>query len=134
MPLYEYQCENCGDVFELIQKFSDEPLATHEKCGGHVHRLISAPALQFKGSGWYVTDYAKGGSNNPANGGKKDGEGSSTGKDKDSASSSKDSAAGSSSSESSKSEGSKSEGSKSESSKAASAPAPATSSSSSDKK
>src|SRR5579872_6583323 len=60
MPLYEYQCEKCGDRFEVRQKFSEEPLSTHEKCGGPVHRLISAPALQFKGSGWYVTDYAKG--------------------------------------------------------------------------
>ena len=82
MPLYEYQCENCGDVFELIEKFSAEPLTTHEKCGGKVHRLISAPALQFKGSGWYVTDYAKGGSTNPANGGKKDGDGPSEKSDK----------------------------------------------------
>jgi len=59
MPLYEYECENCGDLFEVIQKFSDEPLAVHEKCGGKVHRLLSAPALKFKGSGWYVNDYAK---------------------------------------------------------------------------
>ena len=59
MPIYEYQCEKCGDVFELRQKFSDEPLTAHEKCGGPVHRLVSAPALQFKGSGWYVNDYAK---------------------------------------------------------------------------
>jgi putative FmdB family regulatory protein len=77
MPLYEYQCENCGDRFELIEKFSAEPLTIHEKCGGKVHRLLSAPALQFKGSGWYVTDYAKSGSLPPGNGGKKDGEGSS---------------------------------------------------------
>jgi putative FmdB family regulatory protein len=94
MPLYEYQCENCGEVFELIQKFSDEPTATHEKCGGNVHRLISAPALQFKGSGWYITDYAKSGS--AANGGKKDGEGSATASDKKEASgSTKDSGASS---------------------------------------
>ncbi len=59
MPLYEYKCEKCGDVFEVRQKFSDEPLHIHEKCGGLVDRLISAPALQFKGSGWYVNDYAK---------------------------------------------------------------------------
>src|SRR5580692_5624228 len=78
MPLYEYLCENCGDVFELIEKFSAEPLTTHEKCGGKVHRLISAPALQFKGSGWYVNDYAKGGKSDSGNGGgKKDGESSS---------------------------------------------------------
>ncbi|MBV9083917.1 MAG: zinc ribbon domain-containing protein [Acidobacteriaceae bacterium] len=60
MPLYEYQCESCGDLFEVMQKFSDPPLTTHEKCGGRVHRVLSAPALQFKGSGWYVTDYARG--------------------------------------------------------------------------
>jgi len=59
MPIYEYQCEGCGDVFEIIQKFSDEPLKVHEKCGAPVHRLVSASALQFKGSGWYITDYAK---------------------------------------------------------------------------
>jgi len=63
MPIYEYKCQNCGEVFEVKQKFSDEPLTTHEKCGGKVERLISAPALQFKGSGWYVTDYARSGSN-----------------------------------------------------------------------
>lgn len=61
MPLYEYACEKCGDKFEVMQKFVDEPLTTHEKCGGPVHRLISVSALQFKGSGWYVNDYAKGG-------------------------------------------------------------------------
>ena len=60
MPVYEYECEKCGEHFDRIQKFSDEPLTVHEKCGGPVHRLISAPALQFKGSGWYITDYAKG--------------------------------------------------------------------------
>lgn len=66
MPLYEYACEQCGEKFEVMQKFADEPLTTHDKCGGPVHRLISAPALQFKGSGWYITDYAKGGSSSPA--------------------------------------------------------------------
>ena len=59
MPLYEYKCEKCGDIFEVMQKFADEPLRVHEKCGGLVNRLLSAPALQFKGSGWYVNDYAK---------------------------------------------------------------------------
>jgi putative FmdB family regulatory protein len=62
MPLYEYRCEQCGEQFEVMQKFSEQPLTVHEKCGGPVHRLLSAPALQFKGSGWYITDYAKGGS------------------------------------------------------------------------
>lgn len=65
MPIYEYKCEGCGETFELIQKFADEPLTVHEKCGGHVHRLMSAPAFQFKGTGWYVTDYAKGNVSGP---------------------------------------------------------------------
>jgi len=58
MPLYEYKCQSCGEKFEVIQKFSDTPLAVHDKCGGAVERLISPSALKFKGSGWYVTDYA----------------------------------------------------------------------------
>ena len=61
MPLYEYKCENCGEVFEVRQKFSDEPVTVHEKCGGRVNRLISTSSFQLKGSGWYATDYAKGG-------------------------------------------------------------------------
>ena len=60
MPLYEYRCEACGRRFEKIQKFSDQPLETCELCGkGPVHKLLSSPAIQFKGSGWYITDYAK---------------------------------------------------------------------------
>ena len=59
MPIYEYHCERCDQKFEVMQKFSDEPVAVHEGCGGAVERLISSSALQFKGSGWYVTDYAK---------------------------------------------------------------------------
>jgi putative FmdB family regulatory protein len=62
MPLYEYKCHSCGKTFEVIQKFSDEPLKTHAECGGDVERLISAPAFHLKGSGWYATDYGKGGS------------------------------------------------------------------------
>ncbi len=61
MPLYEYQCQQCNHLFERIQKFSDPPLKTCPKCGGPVEQLISPPAIQFKGSGWYVTDYAKSG-------------------------------------------------------------------------
>lgn len=72
MPLYEYKCNVCGSVFEVIQKFSDEPLKVHENCGGAVQRLISPSALHFKGSGWYVTDYArKSGGTSPSNGGAK---------------------------------------------------------------
>ncbi len=65
MPIYEYLCQSCGKKFEALQKFSDAPLTVHEECGGPVERLISTSALQFKGSGWYVNDYAKGGSNKP---------------------------------------------------------------------
>ena len=57
MPIYEYKCNSCGKKFEKIEKFSASPLETHEECGGPVERLISAPAFQFKGTGWYVTDY-----------------------------------------------------------------------------
>jgi putative FmdB family regulatory protein len=59
MPLYEYQCEACGHRFEVIQKFSDPPVETCPRCHGAVRKLLSSPAIQFKGSGWYITDYAK---------------------------------------------------------------------------
>jgi len=59
MPLYEYQCQKCGHRFERIQKFSDAMVKKCPECGGKVEQMISAPAVQFKGSGWYVTDYAK---------------------------------------------------------------------------
>src|SRR5581483_5637402 len=62
MPLYEYECQKCHHRFERIQKFSDAPMKKCPDCGGTVEQLISAPAVQFKGSGWYVTDYAKKGS------------------------------------------------------------------------
>ncbi len=58
MPLYEYQCKKCKHTFEKIQSFSDKPVKKCPKCGGAVEQLISAPAVQFKGTGWYVTDYA----------------------------------------------------------------------------
>jgi putative FmdB family regulatory protein len=61
MPIYEYECEKCGNRFEKIQKFSDPPVDACPKCGGHVHKMQSAPAFQFKGTGWYATDYAKSG-------------------------------------------------------------------------
>ena len=65
MPLYEYECLKCGERFEIIQKFSDEPYRLHSdnggaSCEGSVRKLLAAPAIQFKGSGWYVTDYGKG--------------------------------------------------------------------------
>jgi putative FmdB family regulatory protein len=58
MPLYEYECKKCGHRFEKIQKFSDRMVKKCPECGGQVEQMISAPAVQFKGSGWYVTDYA----------------------------------------------------------------------------
>ena len=62
MPLYEYECDACGHRFEKIQKFSDPLEDTCPKCEGHVHKLMSSPAIQFKGSGFYITDYPKSGS------------------------------------------------------------------------
>jgi len=59
MPLYEYECDACGHKFEKIQKFSDPIESKCPKCGGPVHKLMSSPAIQFKGSGFYITDYAK---------------------------------------------------------------------------
>ena len=59
MPLYEYQCKKCHHRFERIQKFSDPHVKKCPDCGGPVEQVLSAPAVQFKGSGWYVTDYAK---------------------------------------------------------------------------
>lgn len=64
MPLYEYECQSCGRRTELLQRFGDEPLATCPECGGKVRKLFSAPAVQFKGTGWYVTDYGRGGNGN----------------------------------------------------------------------
>ena len=58
MPLYEYQCPKCGR-FEVIRKFSDSPLTSCPTCGKDIQKLLSAPAIQFKGTGWYITDYAR---------------------------------------------------------------------------
>jgi putative FmdB family regulatory protein len=68
MPLYEYQCKKCHHRFERIQKFSDPHIKKCPECGAPVEQVISAPAVQFKGSGWYVTDYAKKSSAPPATG------------------------------------------------------------------
>lgn len=59
MPLYEYKCKKCGRKTEKIRKFSDPPLTVCESCGGEIEQLLSSPAIQFKGTGWYVTDYAR---------------------------------------------------------------------------
>ena len=60
MPLYEYECSACKHRFERIQKYSDKPTMKCERCGAQANRLLSSPAIQFKGTGWYVTDYGKG--------------------------------------------------------------------------
>ena len=66
MPLYEYQCDACGHRLEHIQKFSDPLLTVCPKCGDTIRKLVSSPAFQFKGTGWYVTDYAKKGTGDAA--------------------------------------------------------------------
>jgi putative FmdB family regulatory protein len=100
MPLYEYECKKCHHRFEKIQKFSDRMVKKCPDCGGPVEQMISAPAVQFKGSGWYVTDYAK----------KSSAQSSSDGSGKDSKKEDK------SKSESSSKEGSSKEGSSKEAS------------------
>ena len=67
MPLYEYRCAACKHLFEVIQKYSDEPVAVCPSCGGGpVEKLLSSPAIQFKGTGWYITDYARKGQSGTA--------------------------------------------------------------------
>ena len=78
MPVYEYQCSKCGKTFELRRKFSDPPVTVHEECGGTVEQLLSAPAFQLKGTGWYATDYAKSGKKDE----KKDGDSKESGESK----------------------------------------------------
>ena len=63
MPLYEYQCQECGEKLEAIQKFSEDPYTICSHCGGALKKLVSSPAIKFKGSGFYITDYAKRSSN-----------------------------------------------------------------------
>lgn len=71
MPLYEYQCTKCQHKFELLQRFSDPQVTACPRCGGEVQQMISASMVQFKGSGWYATDYARKSSPSPSNGSKK---------------------------------------------------------------
>jgi putative FmdB family regulatory protein len=102
MPLYEYECLNCGKRTEILQRFDDAPLAACPKCGGEVKKLLSAPAVQFKGSGWYVTDYAgkKGGGSSATKSestGDDSGKSEKTDKPKEAAAESKSSGASSSS-------------------------------------
>jgi putative FmdB family regulatory protein len=116
MPLYEYECKKCHHRFERIQKFSDPHVKKCPKCGGPIEQVISAPAVQFKGSGWYVTDYAKksstGSASSSSNG---DSASKKDGKSKEDSAKSEDSSKSDSSREGSK-EGSKESSKKSEAS------------------
>ena len=67
MPLYEYQCDACAHRFEVIQKYSDAKIDVCPKCGGTVSKLLSSPAIQFKGSGFYLTDYGRAGKTDSSN-------------------------------------------------------------------
>lgn len=80
MPLYEYQCKKCKHKFEKIQKFSDQPIKKCPECGGPVEKLLHAPAVQFKGTGWYVTDY--GGKSDKSDKSKAEGSSDKAGSDK----------------------------------------------------
>lgn len=72
MPIYEYQCDKCSKVYEKIQKFSDPIMTVCEVCGGPVVKLMGKPALQFKGTGFYITDYVRKGNNGEPTGATKD--------------------------------------------------------------
>src|SRR5215475_8301685 len=93
MPIYEYECSKCGKTIEVLQKMTDKPLKKHAGCGGSLTKLISAAGFQFKGTGWYVTDYARKGANTESketketkdtssNGNKEGGSGSKAGAEK----------------------------------------------------
>lgn len=125
MPLYEYQCDACSARFELIRKFSDPPLEICPTCGkGPVQKLVSSPAFQFKGSGWYITDYArKSGGGDSKSGDSKSGESKSSGSKSDGQASS----SGESKSESKSDSRPSSDSSGSKESKGSDKPAPAAS-------
>jgi len=109
MPLYEYQCQKCGVIEEVIQRFSDPLRTVCTHCGGEVRKLISSPAIKFKGSGFYITDYAKSGGESNSSSSPESGA--------DQTKSDSDSKSGDTKSESTKSESTKSESTKSESTK-----------------
>jgi len=116
MPLYEYECKKCHHRFERIQKFSDPHVKKCPECGGPIEQVISAPAVQFKGSGWYVTDYGKNTSHAPSHSKEKEGDSNSGKKDDKSKSEEKsqgeDKSKGGEGKSKSSEEKSKSEGSK----------------------
>jgi putative FmdB family regulatory protein len=104
LPLYEYECERCGR-FEVIQKFSDKHLKVCKKCGRPVQRLLSAPAIQFKGTGWYVTDYARKSGGEGEGKGEREGRGEGKGKGKGEGKEGKESGASTAGADSSSSKG-----------------------------
>lgn len=83
MPIYEYRCGECSQVFEALQRVRDEPLDTCRLCGGPAERIISSPAIHFVGSGWYVTDYARKGEKGKEEGKEKGEKAASGGKGKE---------------------------------------------------
>ncbi len=87
MPIYEYECLSCNTRSEVMQRFSDPPPESCTDCGGELRKLISAPAFQFKGDGWYVTDYARKDKDKDKDGGKTNGSGEKTAKASESKSS-----------------------------------------------
>jgi putative FmdB family regulatory protein len=91
MPLYEYRCHRCEKTFELRQKFAEAPLTVHEGCGGEVERIIFPSALQFKGTGFYITDYGRGGKLRSGNGSNANAKSESKNESKDSKSESRES-------------------------------------------
>jgi putative FmdB family regulatory protein len=107
MPLYEYECKKCHHRFERLQKFSDPHVKKCPKCGGPIEQVISAPAVQFKGSGWYVTDYAKKSSTGSASSSNGDSASKKDAKSKDDSAKSEGSSKSESSKESSPKESSK---------------------------
>ena len=116
MPLYEYECDACGRRFEIIEKFSDPPPEACTECGkGPVHRLLSSPAIQFKGSGFYITDYAQKGKSDSSST-------TSAGKTSDSGTSDNKTDGGTTKGEPAKSDTAKSDSAKSGSSATASKP------------
>jgi putative FmdB family regulatory protein len=112
VPLYEYQCKKCQHKFEKIQKFSDKPIRKCPECGGPVEKVMHAPAVQFKGSGWYVTDYGgksdKGEKSKPEGSSEKAGAEKKESADKEDGAKAKDKDSGSKKSEPKKSESKKS--------------------------
>jgi len=90
VPIYEYRCDQCRDSFEILQRMSDDPLLTCEKCGGTLRKVLHPVAIHFKGSGFYTTDYGKGSGRRPggrdgsADTGESSGEGASSSKDESS--------------------------------------------------